>query len=114
MSEFAGPNVCDCPQRIIKLLSPLNDENDVNGWARGWRKRVDEYWNKRKELQNNNGNVLKTKEPISFTSGDEYQYFKKIGRTTFAGITRNNEFFPLSRVRVNLSQYDYEVVPNVF
>lgn len=42
MSENMGPYICDCPQRIMDLLSPL-DELDVVGDAGAWRERVAEF-----------------------------------------------------------------------
>lgn len=39
MSENMGPYICDCPQRIIDQLSPL-DELDVGEDAGAWRDRV--------------------------------------------------------------------------
>jgi hypothetical protein len=104
IGEFSGPCEINCPQRIMKLLSPLNDESDPNGWARAWRIRVEEYWKKRNTI--NKGGVIKTESPVSFTSGYEYQYFKKIGRSLWAGIMIENEFRQTCRVRVNLSHYN--------
>ena len=40
MDEFCGPGMYDCPERILKILTPLNDETDPNGWARNWRKKT--------------------------------------------------------------------------
>jgi len=108
IGEFSGPNVVNCPQKIMKLLSPLNDENDPNGWAREWRKNVEKYWNNRKII--NSGNIIKTETPISFTSGNSYQHFKKIGRSLWAGLMRDNEFHDICRVRVNLSHYNLAVL----
>jgi len=51
---------------------------------------------------------VKTKNPVQFTSGARYQYFKKIGRKMFAGTLKNNVFNPLCRVRVNLNYYEIE------
>ena len=108
MTEFAGPNVIDCPERIFKLLTPLNDENDPNGWARGWRKKVEEYYTKRKQLKGNT--VFKTDVPVRFTNGSEYQYFEKIGRTICAGIMIENKFRYCSTVRFNPLYYDIEKI----
>ena len=110
MSEFAGPNESECPQRIMKLLSPLNDENDPNGWARAWRKRCEEKYQKREALKKAKGSIIKTKDPISFTNGCSYQFFKKIGRTLWAGIMIENEFRMTARVRLNISRFEFEVV----
>lgn len=107
MDEFCGPGVSDCPMRIIKLLSPLNDEDDPNHWARDWRARVEKYHNDRKKIKNG---VIKTAEPVPFTSGQCFQYFKKVGRRMFAGIMKDNMFVALSRVRINLSHYDFEMI----
>jgi len=107
LTEFAGPCQVNCPQRIIKLLSPLNDENDPNGWAREWRKRVEKYWENRNTI--NSGKVIKTENPVSFTSGNEYQYFKKVGRKLWAGIMIDDEFRMTCPVRVNLSHYNLAV-----
>lgn len=108
MTEHAGPTVCNCPERIMKLLSPLKDD-DSNGYAKEWRKRVEEYWKERKTI--NKGNVVKTENPVSFTSGDTYQYFKKRAGHLWAGIlNERNEFQPMCRVRVNLSHYNFETL----
>jgi len=107
MTEFAGPVQVNCPKKIMKLLTPLNDEDDPNGWARAWRKKVEEYWATRNTI--NGGKVIKTENPVSFTSGDEYQYFRKAGRTLWAGIMIENDFRPICRVRVNLSNYNLAV-----
>ncbi len=108
MTEHVGPNVYDCPKKIMKLLTPLTDENDINGYAGEWRNRVEKYWANRDLI--NSGVVLKTPEPIKFRSGDEYQYFKKIGRTIWAGIMIENEFRNTCRVRINLSHYNIEKI----
>jgi hypothetical protein len=107
MTEHSGPNVCECPKRIMKLLSPLNDENDPNGWARQWRLRVEKHWATCNTI--NKGGVIKTEKPVSFTSGSEFQYFKKIGRVIWAGIMIENEFRQMCRVRLNFSHYNLEM-----
>jgi hypothetical protein len=108
IGEFSGPVQCNCPKRIMKLLSPLNDENDPNGWAREWRKKVEKYWESRNTI--NSGCVLKSEEPISFTSGMDYQYFQKMGRSMWAGVLEENKFRPICRVRVNLNRFNLEKV----
>lgn len=44
MSETMGPCECDCPKRILDMLTPTEHE-----WAQDWRKRCDE---KRKQKAN--------------------------------------------------------------
>lgn len=110
MSEFSGPSVINCPQRIIKLLSPLNDENDPNGWAREWRKKVEDFHQKRNTIKKSKDKIFKTTSPVNFTNGCSYQYFKKIGRTLIAGILCDNNFEGRCRVRLNLSDFDFELI----
>jgi hypothetical protein len=112
MTEHSGPNVVECPQRIMKLLSPLDDTNDPNGWARAWRRKVESFWAKREKMKKKRDAVIKSNEPINFRSGDNYQFFKKVGRTLWGGFMHNGEFVPICRVRVNLSHYDYEFIEN--
>lgn len=108
MVEFVGPCESECPERILKLLSPLNNEIDPNGWAEEWRKRCWDNINNRKKMKL--GYILKANMPISFTNGDNYQYFKKIGRILFAGIIENNQFIPVCRVRLNTKYYKFETI----
>lgn len=44
ITEHSGPCQHDCPKKIMKLLTPLNDENVPNHYARDWRERVENYW----------------------------------------------------------------------
>jgi hypothetical protein len=110
MTEHSGPYQYECPKKIMKLLSPLNDENDSNGYAREWRKKVEEYWNMKDTLKLNKDRIIKTKDPVNFTNGYDYQYFKKVGRSIFAGVLDQNGFEMRSRVRFNLSHYEYEFI----
>lgn len=72
MTEHCGPGVIECPEKIFKLLTPLNDENDPNGWGREWRKKVEELHKFRK---NPNRYIIKLPTPLNFTSGYSYQCF---------------------------------------
>lgn len=93
MTEFAGPGVTDCPKRIIDKLTPLDEiarlnpeigENSIR-WAKEWRKNVLENSVKKKERNSSLRNaVLKTKEPLDFKSGAQFQYFTKQGRQLYA------------------------------
>ncbi len=107
MTEFVGPIEVNCPKRIMKLLSPLNDENDPSGYARRWRQRVENYWAERENLK---GKIIKLSEPINFTNGDRFQYFKKEGRITYGGIMDGDKFYPKCRVRINFSYYSYDII----
>lgn len=39
MDEYAGPNADNCPESILKLLSPIDTEQYGHEWAQAWRDR---------------------------------------------------------------------------
>lgn len=87
MSEFSGPNVVTCPKRILDKLTPMDileksgeyGESSIE-WATAWRKGCYEYVAKTVK----SGSIIKLENPVSFTSGHSYQYFKKVGRRLYA------------------------------
>ena len=72
--EQMGPYEYDCPERILKLLSPLPEpvEGEPDPWeyAREWRKRC---WSnilaRRSQPTVRNGMTVRFAEPIRFTDG---------------------------------------------
>jgi hypothetical protein len=114
MTEFSGPCEIECPERIMKLLTPLNDKNDPNGWARKWRKKVNDFLEKRKLINKLGDFVFKTKNPIRFSNGIEFSYFKKEGKSMYAGdLQQNGKFASFCRiVKLNLSRYEFDIVQN--
>lgn len=108
MTEHVGPCECACPERIMKLLTPLN-ESDT--YAIEWRRKVQEYWNKKSTINKISGDtIIKLTEAIKFTNGSNYQYFKKSGKRFIAGVMDNNIFKPYLLVRFKLTNYNYEIV----
>jgi len=108
MTEHAGPNAVNCPERIMKLLTELDATSE---YAIEWRKRVQEYWNKKANVRKiANDTILKVSEAVRFTNGSDYQYFKKVGRSFIAGAMAGDVFIPLLRVRLKIINYQYEVV----
>lgn len=108
MTEHAGPYVHDCPIRIFNLLSTLNDDNDPNGYAREWRKRVLEYHSNRNKLKGDC--LIKVDSPIQFTNGGNYEYFKKFGKLLYAGIMEYEKFIPVIRVRLNIHNFKFQIL----
>lgn len=106
LDEFDGPVQCNCPERILKLLTPLNDELDPYGYARAWRERCWARINAQKEqakiMRKAKDKVLVSEKLISFNDGNEYQYFKKTGRNKYyAGkILTDGKFYVMSIVRM--------------
>lgn len=117
MSEFAGPGVDDCPKRIIDKLTSLDEissiDSDIDGtsleWAKDWRNRVMENIAKRKAVKK--GGIIKTKKPLNFTSGAQFQYFKKEGRKMFAIINfgLDSERYVQVKIR-NLHNIEHEII----
>jgi hypothetical protein len=110
MTEHVGPNEIECPLRIMKLLTPLDDKNDSSGWAREWRKKVYEYWDAQKKL-NSGEYVVKTDEPVKFNNGMHFGCFKREGKYYLAGeLQINGVFASFGKVRLNLKHYKYSLV----
>lgn len=109
MTEFSGPFESECPERILKLLTPIKGDDDSDRAAKEWRKRCYDLIEKRKLLKGGI-KLIKTEEPIKFTSGDEYNTFWKHGSTVMAGNIFDGVFKPACRVRVNLSNYKFKIL----
>lgn len=96
MSEFAGPGETECPKRIIDKLTPIEEiikiqgldpEEDMYSWAQNWRDASLKNATNAKRIAK--GDVIKMIEPIEFSSGAYFQYFKKVNRKWVA-IARYN------------------------
>ena len=80
MDETVMPYAFDCPERILNLLTPTENER-----ANEWRKKC---WERIKERKNRpvvkDGMKIKFESPISFTNGAEIREFtvRKQGRKT--------------------------------
>lgn len=104
MTEHSGPGASECPEKIFKLLTPLNDENDPNGWGRQWRERVQQLYDSRKKL--NKGYILKTDKEIEFQSGFSYQYFVRHNRRLYVAHNHTGDgTFVKTSIRVNFNPF---------
>lgn len=120
LSEFCGPCVDTCPKRILDKLTPLDeikrldDEIDDQSieWAKNWRQNnLDAQSVKKTRSKALKNGVLKTKEPLRFTSGSEFQYFKKEGKRLYAIQDYGTEQERLIPVRISgWSNIEYEIV----
>lgn len=82
ITENGGPYECDCPQRILKILSPTTNE-----YALDWRNRCIEKRNKLKKIKLNT--IIRFKTPIEFYILDKATDFKWVGRNKFIHISAN-------------------------
>lgn len=115
MTEYSGPYQRECPERILKLLSPIVEEDDQSGWARQWR---EECWNRIRNNKNkpkiNVGDVIRTSSKLNFTNGGEYDLFKKTDRINVFNLVivdKDGEFVVLSStVRLTIKKFDYSIL----
>lgn len=71
MDETCGPGYYDCPESILKLLSPTNNE-----WANEWRKKCREH-NDRKKTHNLNDLPILSKIKWTSYTGEELYAVKR-------------------------------------
>jgi len=111
MTEHVGPRIVQCPKRIFKLLTSLNEKNDENGWAKQWRENVIKYHNRKSVKE---GTLIKTLKPVSFVNKGDFSHFRKIKYPHYRNVFEacNNKFEPIINVRLNLKNYDYEIIEN--
>jgi hypothetical protein len=107
MDETCGPWISECPERILKLLSPLT-ETERDGYAKEWRERCWKQIEKKKILKGNH--IFKSDHSIHFSDNNNYLYFKKEGRKIYAGKMENNLFKSICRVTIDLSKHNVKIV----
>lgn len=72
MEESMGPIKSNCPERILKLLTPTNHE-----WAKEWRKRCWANLQKKKSLPRlKKDMIIEFETPIEFVGGSKGTIFK--------------------------------------
>jgi hypothetical protein len=108
IGENNGPVICECPLRIMKLLTPIAEDDDTKGFAKEWRARVYEHHAKAKSITGDC--IVKTSVPVRFRNGSEFEYFQKSGRRIY-GVTKIGEEYKFGcRVNFSLKNYKFEVV----
>lgn len=120
MTEFEGPVRRECPENILKLLTPLEeiakkDGKDVNDYpyqyAKNWRQDCWDNLKKRKSKPRiSNGTIIKLSESVKFSDGNSYDLFQKVGRSFFTVRIHEGKAVPMIRVSFNPRKYEYEVV----
>jgi hypothetical protein len=80
MDETAGPCQCDCPDRIMRLLSPI-DELPRAGYAADWRARVAERKTQQRQQREKRktlriGSVLTLPRDLQFPGGVTAKTFR--------------------------------------
>lgn len=87
MEETMGPCASQCPERILKLLSPVEDLYEHEGTRRTvqeWRDSCHAYHEKRKSAAAvKPGDRIRLANPMTFTDGVKRQEFTFVKRSTF-------------------------------
>lgn len=81
MSEFSGVGSYDCPERIMRLLTPIpkpDNKNCGKHWARKWRARTwkeirRKKFNRRKGGQFKVGDTIVFRRPVHFNNGTTHK-----------------------------------------
>jgi hypothetical protein len=95
MDETAGPCAIDCPERIIKLLSPVG-EIPNSSYAADWRARVEAARKTRNDLRSTSpGDIVRLSHPVNFPGGpsnvDAFRFIERVRRTLiFAPLAQPN------------------------
>lgn len=82
IDETMGACESECPERILKLLSPVEEftnDGDTRTWASEWRKRCWDNVEKQKNIKKIGlGTVIKFENPVRFTDGSAISLFVRI------------------------------------
>ena len=83
MDETCGPYIYRCPKRLMKLLTPTDNEYALN-----WRKRVEDYWTTKDKTNKamkklNVGDTIVFKETIKFNNGTSYKSLQVLSLKPF-------------------------------
>ena len=77
MDDAMGPCERECPENILDLLTPTDQE-----WALAWRADCRENLRRRAVINGLKiGEMFSFSKPLRFTNGEEYQEFRLIRRT---------------------------------
>ena len=86
MDESVGPNEVQCPLSIMKLLTPLKDDD---GYAKQWRESVLAYHANLNETRNKRNNSIgrhvRLPQPVRYSSGDVVTEGRVVTRRTRRG-----------------------------
>lgn len=72
MDESMGPCQCDCPERILKLLTETKNEYAMS-WREMCRRNIEE---RRRRIRPKTGDVVRSGQPIKYSDGVVRQRFQ--------------------------------------
>ena len=88
ISEEMGPVESECPESILRLLTPTNliHTGSTKEYAENWRKRCWDRVNSRQGFPLTKGKKFKTAKPVTFNNGDRYNEFVVVKRNRYRGL----------------------------
>lgn len=78
MDESVGPCEAECPEKILRLLTPLDDPSypEANDWAREWRERCWDNIRRRKTMSGwKSGTRIRFPGGLAFKNGTRHEEF---------------------------------------
>ena len=90
MTEEMGPFERECPESILRLLTPTNliHSGQVKEWADTWRKACWDNIHARKSFPLTKGKKFRTAEPVLFTGQYKLQDFVVVKRGRYRGLIK--------------------------
>jgi hypothetical protein len=111
MDENSGPNDSDCPERILRQLSPIEDEGPERRYAQAWRFRCWKRIALRKKAKKvKNRMAIQFERPIGFTNGitaDTFFRDTRSGANAFTALGGQGPTFRISGWRMR----KYKILP---
>ncbi len=91
IDESSAPFEAECPERILRLLTPARSE-----WAQIWR---DSCWQNlaNKKVRLTRGKRVRSPKPIQFTNGESYQVFTVVSAKDKLFRTEDGELVQIKR-----------------
>lgn len=109
MTEHSGPGMFRCPEKIMKLLTPLKDSNE---FATKWREANWDRINKAKAQRKKGpkfkvGDTVVFRRPIKFTNGAAYSQLKVAKTKPLRFTDGTSTFFGPSLITIKRSTLNY-------
>jgi len=106
IEESCGPAETECPERILKLLTPTDSEDGIKWREACWQNL------KVKKVRLARGKKVRSPEPIFFTNGQSYQIFTVINVKNKIFRTENGDLVKI-RGKVNWQDAESNIEPEL-
>lgn len=103
MDETCGPNEVECPERILRLLTPTEHE-----WAKKWREAC--WQNVKSRVRLTKGKRVRSPQPLHFSNGESYQEFVVVSAKDKTFRTNGNQ---LVRIKGKVKWQEVTAQPHI-